>query len=97
MGIALNGAERSISMKTMTHRWRMAAAWGLVIAALLLLSGPVGSASGGERDICQRAMLNCLAQGFTHGSLLDQLGVLLRLEYCLAGFEFCRKYVSLYV
>lgn len=81
-----------------THRWgRMVTAWGLTVAALLLLAGPVRSANAGEGDICQRATLNCLAQGFTNGSFLSQLGVLFRIEYCLAGYEFCRKYVSLYV
>jgi hypothetical protein len=75
----------------------MAAAWGLAVAALLLLAGPVRSDSGGEWNICQRAMINCLVQGFSNGSFLDQLGVLFRLEYCLAGYEFCRKYVALYM
>ena len=85
-------------MITTMHRWgRKAAAWGLAVATLLLLAGPVRSESGGEWDICQRAMLRCLAQGLTNGSLLDQLGVFFRLEYCLVGFEFCRKYVMLYV
>ncbi len=79
------------------HRWRRTAAWGLAVTVLLLLAAPVRSDSGGEMDICRRAMLNCLGQGFSNGSSLGQLGVFLRLEYCLAGYEFCRKYVMLYV
>jgi hypothetical protein len=79
-------------------RWvRKAAALTLAAAALLLPVASARSESGGESDICKRAMLNCLAQGFSGGGALDQLGVLFRLEYCLAGFDFCRKYVMLYV
>jgi hypothetical protein len=79
-------------------RWvRKAAALTLAAAALLLPAASARSESGGEADVCRRALLNCLAQGFSGGSPLDQLGVLIRLEYCLAGFEFCRKYVMLYV
>ncbi|MGD0782548.1 MAG: hypothetical protein ABSA30_06785 [Candidatus Aminicenantales bacterium] len=81
-------------INTMHRRGRTAAAWGLFVAVLLLLAAPARSDSGGEWDICRRAMLNCLGQGFAGGS---SLGVFLRLEYCLAGYEFCRKYVMLYV
>jgi hypothetical protein len=85
-------------MNTKKHRWlSKAAALTLAAAALLLPAASARSESGVEADICKRALLNCLSQGFTGGGMLDQLGVLLRIEYCLAGFEFCRKYVMLYV
>lgn len=85
-------------MITTMHRWgRMAAAWGLTVAALLLLAGPVRCDGGGEWNLCQRAMLNCLAKGFGSGSLASQITVLIQLEYCLAGYDFCRRYVMYYV
>ena len=69
----------------------------LAALALLLPAVSARSESGGEADICKRAMLNCLGQSFSGKGALDELGVLFRLEYCLAGFDFCRKYVVLYL
>jgi hypothetical protein len=98
MRIALERLERSNSMNTKKLRWvRKAAALTLAALALLLPAVSARSDSGGEADVCKRALLNCLGKSFSGGGGLDQLGVLFRLEYCLAGFDFCRKYVALYI
>ncbi len=81
----------------MHQRGAKTMAWGLAILVLFLAAGATGGeGGGGEWDVCQRALLNCLASGFS-GGILDQLGVFFRLEYCLAGFDFCRKYVLYYI
>jgi hypothetical protein len=80
----------------MNRRMAKAAALLLLVAALVLSAAPA-RCDGGEEDICKRALLNCLIKGFGGGGPFDQIVVLLRLEYCLAGFEFCSRYVSLYV
>jgi len=50
----------------------------------------------GAADLCKEATIRCLFDiPFSGG--LGQVGFFIKLEYCLAGFEFCRKYVSLYL
>jgi len=69
-------------------------AWGLAILVLFLAAGAArGASGGGDWDVCQRALLNCVASGLSGGAL----SLFLHLEYCLAGFDFCRKYVIYYM
>jgi len=86
-------------MRKRIRRWERAAILGGLAALVFVLAAwPAAvETGGGEGDICKRALINCLADGFFGGTGLDQLTVLFRLEYCLAGYSFCWKYVSLYI
>ncbi len=79
------------------HRRMAKAAALLLLAAALVLTAAPARGADGEEDLCKRALLNCLIKGFGGGGVFDQIVVLIRLEYCLAGFDFCRRYVSLFV
>lgn len=72
---------------------------GLVLAAacfFVSIDWASASEDGGEADICKEAMIRCLLD-ISFFDFLGQWGFFIKLEYCLVGFEFCRKYVSLYL
>jgi hypothetical protein len=83
---------------TMRRRVKRAVVWGLAIVFLGLAAGAVANEGlgGGETDICKRAIINCLS-GSSIGCFFDQWSLFLRLEYCLAGYVFCQRYVVLYI
>jgi len=81
----------------MRRGWRIAAA----VAALLLAglaAGPARSAeSGAEEDICKAAVERCLKDVLISPTSFTPIGLLCGLEFCLSGYEFCRRYVALFI
>lgn len=72
---------------------------GLVLAAacfFMSMDRAFAAGDGEEEDICKEAVIRCLLD-IPFSGILGQWAFFLKLEFCLVGFEFCRKYVSLYL
>ncbi|MCX6561387.1 MAG: hypothetical protein NTZ26_12840 [Candidatus Aminicenantes bacterium] len=68
------------------------AAIGLILATACALAAPLAAGSEEDANICEKALMNCLAD-LPNGPL-GIWAVGLKLAYCVSGNEFCRKYVA---
>jgi len=64
-----------------------------ILAALISGAALAGIGLAETREVCQRALEKCLvdaAAGLAGGGI----GLLVAVSSCLAGYDFCRKYIN---
>jgi hypothetical protein len=73
-----------------------------VLVLVLLAGAGIGpafleAAEDDEAAICQQALSNCLGTAGGAALALDWRSVVKALLICIAGYEFCRKFVEPYI
>ena len=66
--------------------------FAFILAAAILGGVFAGSGLAAPKDVCQTALERCMvdaAAGLAGGGL----GVIITVSSCLAGYDFCRKYI----
>jgi hypothetical protein len=77
--------------------WSKVAAFLLAAALFAGAGSPLwaGGDEAADKDVCKRALERCLADAGKSGLFASWLAAVTTVSSCLAGYDFCRKYVHL--
>ena len=76
------------------RRGTRAAAWGLAAALLVMLLWPSIAGAAGSDDVCKKALSRCFTDMGLSFDWLNPVSLFLNAEFCLVGYDFCKKFVA---